>query len=124
VPASAPVVSVTRGIAVASVALGSSPVTLRKMVELVVGARVGFNDAVTMGSWGQGARSALPVVREVFQQRCAISGSIRKSSSIFRGLSRSRVSRKESPCGRAAGSVPRNHESVESDFQVDSQPPD
>jgi penicillin-binding protein 1A len=37
--------------------------------ELVVGARVGFNDnSVTMGSWGQGARSALPMVGEVFQQ--------------------------------------------------------
>lgn len=37
--------------------------------ELVAGARVGFNDnSVTMGSWGQGARSALPMVGEVFQQ--------------------------------------------------------
>ncbi len=37
--------------------------------QLVVGARVGFNDnSVTMGSWGQGARSALPMVGEVFQQ--------------------------------------------------------
>ena len=37
--------------------------------ELVAGARVGFNDnRVTMGSWGQGARSALPMVGEVFQQ--------------------------------------------------------
>jgi penicillin-binding protein 1A len=37
--------------------------------QLVVGARVGFNDhKVTMGSWGQGARSALPMVGEVFQQ--------------------------------------------------------
>ncbi|HYN65035.1 MAG TPA: transglycosylase domain-containing protein [Candidatus Limnocylindrales bacterium] len=37
--------------------------------QLVVGARVGFNDNnVTMGSWGQGARSALPMVGEVFQQ--------------------------------------------------------
>jgi penicillin-binding protein 1A len=36
---------------------------------LVAGARVGFNDSsVTMGSWGQGARSALPMVGEVFQQ--------------------------------------------------------
>ena len=36
---------------------------------LVAGARVGFNDnSVTMGSWGQGARSALPIVGEVFQQ--------------------------------------------------------
>ena len=32
------------------------------------GARVGFNDTLTMGSWGQGARSALPMVGEVFQQ--------------------------------------------------------
>src|SRR6185295_13601272 len=37
--------------------------------QLVAGARVGFNDnTVTMGSWGQGARSALPIVGEVFQQ--------------------------------------------------------
>ena len=37
--------------------------------QLVAGARVGFNDNhVTMGSWGQGARSALPMVGEVFQQ--------------------------------------------------------
>lgn len=37
--------------------------------QLVAGARVGFNDnSVTMGSWGQGARSALPMVGEVFQQ--------------------------------------------------------
>jgi penicillin-binding protein 1A len=37
--------------------------------QLVAGARVGFNDnAVTMGSWGQGARSALPIVGDVFQQ--------------------------------------------------------
>ena len=36
--------------------------------QLVAGARVGFNDnSVTMGSWGQGARSALPIVGEVFQ---------------------------------------------------------
>ncbi|MES2564804.1 MAG: transglycosylase domain-containing protein [Pseudomonadota bacterium] len=36
--------------------------------QLVAGARVGFNDTVTMGAWGQGARSALPIVGEVFQQ--------------------------------------------------------
>ena len=37
--------------------------------QLVAGARVGFNDNdVTMGAWGQGARSALPIVGEVFQQ--------------------------------------------------------
>ncbi|MBI5277077.1 MAG: transglycosylase domain-containing protein [Burkholderiales bacterium] len=38
--------------------------------ELVGGAWVGFNDnKVTMGdSWGQGARSALPIVGDVFQQ--------------------------------------------------------
>jgi penicillin-binding protein 1A len=37
--------------------------------QLVAGSRVGFNDnSVTMGSWGQGARSALPMVGEVFQQ--------------------------------------------------------
>ena len=37
--------------------------------QLVAGARVGFNDnKVTMGPWGQGARSALPMVGEVFQQ--------------------------------------------------------
>ena len=36
--------------------------------ELVAGARVGFNDnQVTMGAWGQGARSALPMVGEFFQ---------------------------------------------------------
>jgi penicillin-binding protein 1A len=37
--------------------------------QLVAGARVGFNDnSVTMGAWGQGARSALPMVGEVFAQ--------------------------------------------------------
>jgi penicillin-binding protein 1A len=37
--------------------------------QLVAGARVGFNDnSVTMGHWGQGARSALPMVGELFQQ--------------------------------------------------------
>jgi penicillin-binding protein 1A len=37
--------------------------------QLVAGARVGFNDnSVTMGAWGQGARSALPIVGDVFQQ--------------------------------------------------------
>jgi penicillin-binding protein 1A len=36
--------------------------------QLVAGARVGFNDTMTMGAWGQGARSALPVVAQVFQQ--------------------------------------------------------
>ncbi|MEO7399422.1 MAG: glycosyl transferase, partial [Polaromonas sp.] len=37
--------------------------------QLVAGARVGFNDnSVTMGAWGQGARAALPMVGEVFQQ--------------------------------------------------------
>ena len=35
--------------------------------QLVAGARVGFNDKLTMGSWGQGARSALPIVGEFFQ---------------------------------------------------------
>jgi len=37
--------------------------------QLVAGAWVGFNDnRVTMGPWGQGARSALPIVGEVVQQ--------------------------------------------------------
>ena len=37
--------------------------------QLVAGARVGFNDNnAAMGSWGEGARSALPVVGDVFQQ--------------------------------------------------------
>jgi penicillin-binding protein 1A len=37
--------------------------------QLVAGAWVGFNDnRVTMGPWGEGARSALPIVGEVFQQ--------------------------------------------------------
>lgn len=37
--------------------------------QLVAGAWVGYNDnRVAMGSWGQGARSALPIVGEVFQQ--------------------------------------------------------
>jgi penicillin-binding protein 1A len=36
--------------------------------QLVAGARVGFNEKLTMGSWGQGARSALPIVGEVFQR--------------------------------------------------------
>ncbi len=36
--------------------------------ELVAGARVGYNDnEVTMGTWGQGARSALPMVGDFFQ---------------------------------------------------------
>jgi penicillin-binding protein 1A len=35
---------------------------------LVAGARVGFNEKRTMGAWGAGARSALPIVGEVFQQ--------------------------------------------------------
>ena len=36
--------------------------------QLVAGARVGFNDnSATMGNWGQGARSALPIVGDVFQ---------------------------------------------------------
>lgn len=36
--------------------------------QLVAGARVGFNDnSDTMGAWGQGARSALPIVGDVFQ---------------------------------------------------------
>jgi penicillin-binding protein 1A len=36
--------------------------------ELVAGARVGFNEKLKMGPWGMGARSALPIVGEVFQQ--------------------------------------------------------
>jgi penicillin-binding protein 1A len=37
--------------------------------QLVAGAWVGFNDnKVAMGPWGAGARSALPIVGEVFQQ--------------------------------------------------------
>ncbi|NPC54545.1 penicillin-binding protein 1A [Caenimonas soli] len=37
--------------------------------QLVAGAWVGFNDnKVTMGAWGEGARSALPIVGDVFQQ--------------------------------------------------------
>jgi penicillin-binding protein 1A len=37
--------------------------------QLVAGAWVGFNDnRVTMGAWGQGARSALPIVGDFFQQ--------------------------------------------------------
>ncbi len=37
--------------------------------QLVAGAWVGYNDhKLTMGPWGQGARSALPMVGEVFQQ--------------------------------------------------------
>jgi penicillin-binding protein 1A len=37
--------------------------------QLVAGARVGFNDnSATMGSWGEGARSALPMVGDVFEQ--------------------------------------------------------
>ena len=35
---------------------------------LVAGARVGFNETLTMGNWGQGARSALPMVGDVFKQ--------------------------------------------------------
>src|SRR4051812_24176922 len=37
--------------------------------QLVAGAWVGFNDsAVKMGPWGEGARTALPIVGDVFQQ--------------------------------------------------------
>ena len=37
--------------------------------ELVAGAWVGYNDNhIAMGSWGPGARSALPIVGDVFQQ--------------------------------------------------------
>jgi len=37
--------------------------------QLVAGAWVGFNDnKLTMGAWGEGARSALPIVGDVFQQ--------------------------------------------------------
>jgi penicillin-binding protein 1A len=37
--------------------------------QLVAGAWVGYDDNhIAMGSWGQGARSALPIVGEVFQQ--------------------------------------------------------
>ena len=36
--------------------------------ELVAGARVGFNKVETMGAWGAGSRSALPMVGEVFRQ--------------------------------------------------------
>jgi len=37
--------------------------------QLVAGAWVGYNDNhIAMGPWGQGARSALPIVGEVFQQ--------------------------------------------------------
>lgn len=37
--------------------------------QLVAGAWVGFNDSrVTMGDWGEGARSALPIVGEFFSQ--------------------------------------------------------
>src|SRR5690606_87865 len=37
--------------------------------QLVAGAWVGFNDnRMTMGDWGQGARSALPMVGDFFQQ--------------------------------------------------------
>jgi penicillin-binding protein 1A len=37
--------------------------------QLVAGAWVGFDDnRITMGDWGQGARSALPMVADVFQQ--------------------------------------------------------
>jgi len=37
--------------------------------QLVAGAWVGFNDnTATMGQWGQGARSALPIVGDYFQQ--------------------------------------------------------
>ncbi|MBC7602902.1 MAG: transglycosylase domain-containing protein, partial [Ramlibacter sp.] len=37
--------------------------------QLVAGAWVGYNDnTVSMGSWGQGARSALPIIGDYFQQ--------------------------------------------------------
>ena len=36
--------------------------------ELVAGARVGYNEKLSMGRWGAGATSALPIVGDVFQQ--------------------------------------------------------
>jgi penicillin-binding protein 1A len=36
--------------------------------ELVAGARVGYNEKRSMGPWGTGARGALPIVGDVFQQ--------------------------------------------------------
>jgi penicillin-binding protein 1A len=36
--------------------------------QLVAGVRVGFNERTKMGAWGTGARAALPIVAEVFQQ--------------------------------------------------------
>jgi penicillin-binding protein 1A len=35
--------------------------------QLVAGARVGFNEKRNMGAWGTGARTALPMVAEVFR---------------------------------------------------------
>ena len=50
--------------------------------QLVAGARVGFNDTRTMGSWGQGARSALPMVGEVFQKALRNTGAARDVSGV------------------------------------------
>jgi penicillin-binding protein 1A len=36
--------------------------------QLVAGVRVGFNEKRNMGAWGTGARSALPMVADVFQE--------------------------------------------------------
>ncbi|MDB5902089.1 MAG: glycosyl transferase, family 51 [Betaproteobacteria bacterium] len=36
--------------------------------QLVAGVRVGFNEKRNMGTWGTGARSALPMVADVFQE--------------------------------------------------------
>ena len=36
--------------------------------QLVAGARVGFNEKRNMGDWGTGARTALPIVGEVFRE--------------------------------------------------------
>jgi penicillin-binding protein 1A len=36
--------------------------------QLVAGVRVGFNEKRDMGAWGTGARSALPIVGDVFQE--------------------------------------------------------
>lgn len=67
--------------------------------QLVAGARVGFNDnRVTMGSWGQGARSALPMVGEVFSQALRNRWiDPRVEFDIPRQRSRPRVEREDAP---------------------------
>src|SRR4051812_24944321 len=86
--------------------------------QLVAGARVGFNDKVTMGSWGQGARSALPIVGEVFQQALR-NRWIDTRAEFARGQAATRArARTRAAVAAAGGSVRWNHAGVAQDLSV------